>query len=221
MVGQGVLHECLAASDVEEVISLGRSKIASQNPKLISLQTSDLWNFENLENELKNLNACFFCLGTPSAGKSEAEYSKVTYDLTMAAAQTLARLNPSMTFIYVSGQGADSSEQGPVMWARVRGKLENALLRLSFKAVFILRPGMIIPMNGIESKTDLYRWIYRFARPLLVLLRPAFKEHISSTDQIGQVMLKLVRQGDSAKILGPRDFERLIPAKKISETSVF
>ena len=221
MVGQGVLRECLHSADVDEVVTLGRSQLSVKNPKLTSLQTADLWNYSNIRNELRNFQACYFCLGTPSAGKTESEYTKVTYDLTMAAAKILLEMNPGMIFIYVSGQGADSSEKGTVMWARVRGKLENALIRLPFRSVYILRPGAIIPMYGIESKTDLYRWTYRLIRPLLVLFRPLFKNHISSTDQIGQVMLKLTLQGDSSKILNPRDFERIAPQKNLTDTSVF
>ncbi|HJW08414.1 MAG TPA: hypothetical protein VJ483_02200, partial [Holophagaceae bacterium] len=137
MVGQGVLRECLLAPDVAQVLCVGRSAIGQSHPKIIELLLPDLGSYAGHEDELRGYDASFFCLGVSSAGMAEADYERVTYGLTLAAAETLARLNPAMTFIYVSGQGTDSSERGRVMWARVKGRTENALLRLPFKAAFM------------------------------------------------------------------------------------
>lgn len=141
MVGQGVLRECLLAADVQEVVAVGRTPLAQEHGKLHQVLHSDMLDFQPLENLLQGFDACFFCLGVSSAGMNETKYTHLTYDLTLVAASTLARLNPQMTFIYVSGAGTDSSEAGKSMWARVKGKTENALLRLPFKAVYLFRPG--------------------------------------------------------------------------------
>ena len=148
MVGQGVLRECLLAADVQEVVAVGRTPLTQEHGKLHQVLHSDMLDFQPLENLLQGFDACFFCLGVSSAGMAEARYTHLTYDLTLVAASTLARLNPQMTFIYVSGAGTDSSEAGKLMWARVKGKTENALLRLPFKAVYLFRPGVIQRCTG-------------------------------------------------------------------------
>ena len=153
MVGQGVLRECLAASDVSEVTVLGRTKIESAHPKLRQLVQDDLFDLAPVESALRGMDACFFCLGVSSSGMSEAAYQHITYDLTLAVATVLARLSPAMTFVYVSGAGTDSSEHGRSMWARVKGQTENALNALPFASVYLFRPAIIQPMHGIESKT--------------------------------------------------------------------
>src|SRR5579864_1453935 len=169
MVGQGVLRECLRDPRVEAVLAVGRSATGQSHPKLSELVQQDLFAYSANEARLKGYDACFFCLGVSSAGMSEADYRHITYDLTLAAAETLVRLNPAMTFIYVSGAGTDSSERGSSMWARVKGATENALLRLPFKAAYMFRPGVIRPLHGIRSKTPLYRAFYMAAAPLLWL----------------------------------------------------
>lgn len=208
MVGQGVLRECLLSTEVEKVVSIGRTPVEPQGSKHRDLVHKDLWNYNAIESELKGFDACFFCLGTPSAGKSEAEYTKVTYDLTLAAAKTLARLNPRMTFIYVSGEGADSSENSKIMWARVRGKTENALLRLPFKGVYIFRPGIIQPLHGVKSKTTLYRISYNILGPLLPLLRSLSPNLLTTTEKIGRAMIAIAKNGADKKILSTVDFNR-------------
>src|SRR6266511_2511608 len=153
MVGQGVLRECLRAAGVELVQTVGRTATGQRRSKLREVVHGNLLDYRAIESELRNFDACFFCLGVSSVGLKEAEYTRLTYDLTLAAAETLARLNPQMTFVYVSGAGTDSSERGRSTWARVKGRTENALLRVPFKAVYLFRPGFIQPLHGIRSKT--------------------------------------------------------------------
>ncbi len=209
MVGQGVLRECLQAPDVQKVTTVGRSPIGMQDAKLHDLVLPDLSDCRGHEAELQGYDACFFCLGVSSAGMSEADYTRLTYDLTLAAAQVLARLNPQMTFVYVSGAGTDSSEQGRSMWARVKGRTENALLRLPFKAVYLFRPGVIQPLHGARSKTSSYRWFYSLTRPLLPLLRALFPGAVLSTEVVGRAMLQVARHGAPQPVLEARDLSRL------------
>src|SRR6202158_4443696 len=171
MVGQGALRECLLDPDVQVVQTVGRAPTGLQHPQLREIVRSDLLDYTENESALRGFNACFFCLGVSSTGMSESEYERVTYAVTMAAAQTLSRLNPGMTFIYVSGAGTDSSEKGRIMWARVKGKTENALLRLPFKVAYMFRPGLIRPLHGITSKTKSYRIFYAITNPILPLLK--------------------------------------------------
>jgi uncharacterized protein YbjT (DUF2867 family) len=210
MVGQGVLRECLLDPGVEGVTSIGRSATGVSNPKLHDLVHKDLWNYGAIEKDLTGYDACFFCLGVTSAGMSEADYDRVTYGITAAAAETLARLNPQMTFVFVSGVGSDSSEKGRVMWARIKGKAENAVLRQKFKGAYVFRPGVIQPLHGIRSRTASYRIIYSLTRPLLPLLRWAFPGQILTTEQIGQAMLKVARSGAPKRILEARDISSLV-----------
>jgi uncharacterized protein YbjT (DUF2867 family) len=152
MVGQGVLRERLLDPDVEGVLSIVRSSTGPREPKLHELVHSDFFDFSAMEKELSGYDACFFCLGVSSSGMKEADYRRVTHDITLAAARVLARFNPNMTFIYVSGTGTDSSERGRSMWARVKGKTENDLLGLPFKAAYMFRPGVIVPLHGLNRR---------------------------------------------------------------------
>jgi uncharacterized protein YbjT (DUF2867 family) len=208
MVGQGVLRECLADPDVERVVILGRTPLGIQQPKVEEIVHQDLYDLSPIESRLANLDACFFCLGVSSAGMSEADYARVTYDLTMSIAGTLVRLNPQMTFIYVSGRSTDSTEQGRTMWARVKGRTENALLRLPFKAAYMFRPAVIEPMHGIKSKTKSYRLFYALVRPFWPILRRMPKS-VTSTEQIGRAMLVAAKRGAPKKILESEDINRL------------
>ncbi len=204
MVGQGVLRECLRAPDVEAVQTVGRTGTGQLDPRLVELILPDLMDYRAAEPSLKGFDACFFCLGVSSAGMQEADYG-LTYDLTLAAAQTLARLNPQMTFVYVSGAGTDSTERGRSMWARVKGKTENALQRLPFKAVYLFRPGVIEPLNGARSKTRAYQLFYTLAKPFLSTLRALFPNHILSTEDIGNAMLAVARHGAAKAVLEVAD----------------
>jgi hypothetical protein len=203
-----VLRECLLAPDVERVQVVGRSATGQPHPRLRELVHRDLLNYAPGETQLTPFDACFFCLGVASAGMSEADYGRLTYDLTLAAATTLARLNPAMTFIYVSGMGTDSSEKGRLMWARVKGRTENALRRLPFKAAYAFRPGLIQPLHGIQSRTPLYRNFYRVAAPIMPLARRLFPNTIVTTEQVGKAMLHVARRGWPTPILEQRDIAR-------------
>lgn len=195
MIGQGVLRECLLDPQIESVRTVGRSATGVRNPKLTEIVQPDLFHFANIEPELTGFGACFFCLGVSSAGMSEEQYTHLTYDLTLAAAETLARLNPGMTFVYVSGTGTDSSEKGRIMWARVKGRTENALLRLPFKAAYMFRPGVILPVHGERSRTPAYRILYRLTAPILPLFLRLFPRHVLTTEQIGRAMIHVARHG--------------------------
>ena len=201
MVGQGVLRECLLDPGVREVLSIGRSASGQQDPKLRELIHADFLDYSDIESQLAGFDACFFCLGVSSAGLTEEQYTRSTYDITLAAARTLARLNPEMTFIYVSGMGTDSSERGRSMWARVKGKTENELQRLPFKATYMFRPGVIVPLHGVKSKTKLYRFFYAVLGPLLPLLSGRFPKYVTTTEQIGRAMIKVAKDGWPKPIL--------------------
>jgi uncharacterized protein YbjT (DUF2867 family) len=205
MVGQGVLRECLLDPSVQLVATIGRTATGKQNPKLREIVLKDLSNYVSIEEKLTNFDACFFCLGVGSAGMTETEYERVTYGITIAAAETLSRLNPKMVFIYVSGTGTDSSEKGRMMWARVKGKTENALLRMPFAAAYMFRPGFIEPANGEISRNKLYRALFVVTKPLLPLLRAIFSNQILTTEQIARAMLNLVTRPYPKHILEIQD----------------
>ena len=206
MVGQGVLRECLRAQDVESVQTVGRSPTGQLDPRLTEIVHPDMMDYRTIESSLEGFDACFFCLGVSSFRMKEADYTRLTYDLTLAAARTLVRLNPQMTFIYVSGSGTDSTEQGRSMWARVKGKTENALKSLPFRAVYLFRPGVIEPLHGIQSKTRLYRLIYPALRPVMALMRALAPKQIVTTEEMGLAMLALARRGvPNRAVLEPAD----------------
>jgi uncharacterized protein YbjT (DUF2867 family) len=205
MVGQGVLLECLRDTGVERVLVIGRSSAGQQHAKLREVLVKDLFDVASYTSELSGLDACLFCLGVSSAGMAEAAYRRITYDLTIAVAQTLAAQNPAPCFIYVSGAGTDSTERGRTMWARVKGATENALLRMSFRSAFMFRPGIIQPLDGIRSKTRAYQIVLVLAAPVLPLLRRAFPRSISTTREIGLAMLSVARKGWPRPVLETKD----------------
>lgn len=209
MVGQGVLRECLLAPDVESVLAIGRNGTGQKHDKLRELVHVDFSVFSSVEKQITGYTACFFCLGVSSAGMNEQDYTHVTFDYTMAAARVLAKQNPDMTFIFVSGAGTDSSEQGRTMWARVKGKTENALLKLPFKAAFIFRPAFIQPMHGIVSRTRLYRILYAMLGPLYPLLKLLFPGMVTTTEKVGRAMLRVARDGAPKVLLENRDINAL------------
>jgi len=209
MVGQGVLRECLLDPRVEAVLSIGRNTTGQPHPKLTERVQKDLFDYSEDEVRFKGYDACFFCLGISSAGMKEADYRRITRDLTLAAAEPLARLNPGMTFIYVSGTGTDSSEKGRVMWARVKGETENALLKLPFKAAYMFRPGIIRPLHGIRSKTPLYRAFYVLAAPLLWFLGAVSPRLLTTTEQVGRAMINTALNGAPKILLEGADINRL------------
>lgn len=203
MVGQGVLRECLLDPDVESVLSIGRTKTGQTNAKLREEDMSAL------DKGISGFDACFFCLGVSSAGMNEAEYTKITYDLTLDVANKLVETNPEMTFIYVSGAGTDSTEKGRSMWARVKGKTENAILALPFKAKYMFRPGFIQPMHGIKSKTKLYRAIYFVSAPLYPLWNAIVPGFVTTTEKVAKAMLVAAKKGASNPVVENRDINQL------------
>lgn len=209
MVGQGVLLECLRDPDVRAVTILVRAPAKFMHSKLREIVHRDFWNFSSVERELSGFDACFFCLGVSSVGMAESEYERITYGITLAAGETLARLNPQMTFIYVSGAGTDSSERGRLGWARIKGRTENALLRLPFKAAYMFRPGIIQPLHGIQPRNRPLRIFYALAQPVLPLARRAFPAQIVTTEQIGRAMLIAARTGAPKRVLEARDIVAL------------
>ncbi|WP_338525889.1 NAD(P)H-binding protein [Pseudomonas batumici] len=209
MVGQGVLRECLLADDVQQVRVIGRTPVTQVDGKLSQVVHADLFDYRGIESELQGFDACFFCLGVSAVGLDEAQYTRLTYDLTLAAAETLSRLNPGMTFVYVSGAGTDSSEKGRSMWARVKGRTENALQRLPFKGVYLMRPGAIQPLHGVRSKTRLYQAVYSLTGPLMSLLRRLWPDSIQTTETMGRAMLAVARKGAPQAILNPKAINQL------------
>ncbi len=208
MVGQGVLRECLIDPDVERVLVIGRSTTGKQDAKLREIVRKDLYDLSDLADELKGFDACFFCLGVSSAGMNEADYRHVTYDLTIAAARLLAEGNPSMTFIYISGMGTDSTGAGRTMWARVKGQTENALLEMPFQA-YAFRPGFIQPMHGARSRTRIYAAAYVVLSPLFPIVRRLAPKRVTTTERIGRAMLRVARSGNPKRILESADIDAL------------
>ena len=200
MVGQGVMRECLLDPDVAELLVVGRSATGQTHPKLREIIHKDFFDFSAIAPQLAGVDACFFPLGTTSAGKNEADYERVTYGIAMAAARVLAAANPDMTFVYVSGRGTDSTEKGRVMWARVKGKTENALLR-TFRHAYMFRPGIIQPVHGARSKTKLYRAFYVAAAPIFLLARSMTAGKIVTTETMGRAMLRVAKEGGASRVV--------------------
>lgn len=216
MVGRGVLGQCRHDMDVQRILTVGRSPACEVNsgphdPKLREIIHSDMADLSAIQGQLSGFDACFFTLGVSSGRMQEADYDRITYGLTLAAAELLGRTNPGMTFIYVSGAGTDSSEHGRVMWARVKGRTENALLRLPLKA-YMFRPGIIQPLDGIESKTPAYRIGYVLMKPVLPLLHWALPNQVLSTREIGMAMLAVAKHGYPKRILETKDIRAAISA---------
>jgi len=210
MVGQGVVQECLSDPNVRLVQTIGRRHSGVQHPKLREVLQSDLSDYSSIQNSLSSFDACFFCLGVSSFRMKEEDYQRVTYGITLEAAKVVSQLNPQMTFVYVSGAGTDSSEHGRTMWARVKGKTENALLRLPFKAAYMFRPGVIQPVQGARSKTASYRLLYDLTQPLLPLLRKLFPNAILTTAELGRAMLIAAKRGAPKPVLEAKDIRALL-----------
>ncbi|MEP6802106.1 MAG: epimerase [Acidobacteriota bacterium] len=209
MVGQGVLRECLLDPEVAAILSIVRKPTGRTDRKLREIVHPHFLDFSPIESELSGFDAGFFCAGVSSAGMTEEEYRRVTYDQTMAAAGVLARLNPQMTFVYVSGAGTDSTENGRTMWARVKGRTENALLRLSFRSAYMFRPALIQPLHGIRSGTRAYRVLYGLLGPLLPILRVLLPGFVTTTERLGRAMLEVAKNGAPARVLNTPDINAL------------
>ena len=209
MVGQGVLRECLLDESINQVLSVGRSASGSTHQKLSDIVLADVTHLDRIADALRGYDACFFCLGVSSAGMSEERYTALTYDLTLAVARALVAINPAMRFIYITGAGTDSSERGRSMWARVKGRTENALLALPFKSAHMLRPAIIQPMHGIRSKTALYRLAYVLLAPVMPIFKRLFPGHFTTSEQMGRAMIELARGGSAKRILETVDINAL------------
>ncbi|MBI3786737.1 MAG: epimerase [Ignavibacteriales bacterium] len=205
MVGEGVLHVALNDPAVESVLVIGRRSCNVTHPKLREVLHNDFYNYAAIANDLRGYNACFFCLGVTSIGKDEEEYRRFTYDLTMAAATTLARLNPAMTFCYISGAGTDSTEHGRSMWARVKGKTENDLMKLPFKAVYAFRPGYIKPIPGLKNAFKAAKAL----APLYPMLKIFFRKYICTLEDVGRSMIRAASSGYAKKVLECEDISSL------------
>jgi hypothetical protein len=209
MVGRGVLYECLDNPEVEAVLTVNRQPLNIQHKKLKEIIHSDFMDISTIQSQLAGYNACFFCMGVSSVGMNEEKYYKVTYELTLHWAATLQKLNHDMVFCYVSGTGTDSTEKGRTMWARIKGKTENAILALSFKDAYMFRPGYIQPMKGIKSKTPLYNAMYVIFKPLYPVLKALFPTFVTSTVQVGKAMISAALKGYGHKLLENRDINIL------------
>ena len=208
MIGRAVLQECLHNNDVESILVIGRRSCGTEDPRLKEILLPDLADLSPVIQELGGYNACFFCLGVSSAGLSEETYHKITFDLTLRFATALKERNPGMCFCYISGAGTDSTEKGRSMWARVKGRTENALLSLGFKSAYMFRPGMIIPLHGIRSRTLLYNVMYGLMRPFYPLLIKKPK-YVTDTDRLSRAMIRVASEGYESKILESLDINRV------------
>ena len=204
MVGDGVLHECLADSGISSVLAVTRSPLGVTHPKLRAMRRADFFDFSDMADELARADACFSCLGDSAIGLNEASYRRVTFDITLAAAGALAEAHPGATFCYVSGEGVTGVEDRGLMWVRVKSATENALLRLPLEA-YMFRPGLIRPRRGVRSKTRVYRLAYTFIAPLLPLIERLAPKHVTSAANIGRAMIRVARDGYPTRILETTD----------------
>lgn len=205
MVGEGVLHEALKDNAVQSILVVGRRSCTVEHQKLQELLHDDFFDYTAIEDRLSGYNACFFCLGVTSVGKGEEEYRRLTYDLTMSAARTLSRLNPGMVFCYVSGLGTDSTERGRRMWARVKGKTENDLMRLPFKSVYAFRPGFIKPTPGLKNSLAFSKVL----APLYPVFKLLLPKYVCTLEDVGRAMIRAVESGYPKRVLECMDITEL------------
>ncbi|MFT3907813.1 MAG: epimerase [Ferruginibacter sp.] len=201
MVGEGVLHESLQHPDVEQILVINRKPCGVVHPKLKEIIHTDFFDFSPIEDQLNGYNTCFFCLGVSSVGMKEDTFTKFTYTLTMHVATTLSKHNPQMTFCYISGRGTDSSEKGKLMWARVKGKTENDLMKLPFKKVYAVRPGLMKPTAGLKNTLPAYKylgWLY----PIIKMIAP---KSACTLKEVGDAMINVVLKGYDKNVLEVAD----------------
>lgn len=211
MVGEGVLHECLKDPDVESVLIINRKKASVQHPKLKEIIHTNFLDFSAIEGQLSGYNACFFCLGVSSVGMQAEEYYKLTYTLTMHVAETLSRLNPDMTFCYVSGAGTSTSENSRRNWANVKGKTENDLRKLPFKQAFAFRPGFIKPTPGLKNTHSLYKYV----NWLFPIGRAWYPSRFCTLEELSLAMIRVAKQGYPKPILEGEDIIQLGNPKSV------
>jgi hypothetical protein len=208
MVGEGVLQECLLHPDVEKILVINRKPCGVTHTKLQEILHINFYDLSSIEEQMRDYNACFFCLGVSSVGMKEKEYYSLTYTLTMHMAETLSKLNKDMTFCYISGAGTDSSEKGRISWARVKGKTENDLMKLPFKKAFAFRPGFLQPSKRLKNVHRYYA-VFRLLYPVLRILLP---KYTSTLKELGLAMINSVRIGYEKPVLEVKDIVEL--AKK-------
>lgn len=213
MIGKGLLLECIDSPHVESVLVINRSPVNIEHPKLKEIVHSDLSNLIEIEDEFVGYNVCFFCLGISASGISETEYKQITFDLTLNFAKTVLDKNPEISFCYISGAGTDSSEKGRTMWARVKGKTENALLKMNFRSAYMFRPALIIPMRGVKSRTKAYNRIYFVLKPLYPILKH-LKRMVTNTEKLGKAMINVAMLGSEKKILENKDINYIADINK-------
>ena len=205
MVGEGVLNECLLSPDVEKVLVVGRRSCGVRHAKLTEIVHKDFFDLSSIESQLSGYNACFFCLGVSSVGMKKPDYERMTYDLTMNFAKTLVKVDPEMSFCYISGAGTDSTEKGKSHWARVKGKTENDLQKLGFKQTFLFRPGMLKPTPGLNNTLGFYKWA-GWLIPVFEFLSP---NHVTSLAQLGKAMIHAATNGYDKKVIEVKDIKIL------------
>jgi uncharacterized protein YbjT (DUF2867 family) len=211
MVGEGVLLECLENPAVQQVLTVSRKPSGWQHPKLKECIVPDFLSL-NLDNDavlrlqLSGYDACFFCAGISSIGMNEADYTRITYDTTLHFAREVSRVNPSMVFDYVSGSHTDSTEKGKTMWARVKGRTENALTTLPFKGVYNFRPGLMRPKPGQKNIKPLFKVLGTILYPVFRLLMPG---QVMTLSEVGQAMINSVLKGYPKQVLEIKDIKAL------------
>ena len=210
MVGRGVLRECLRDPEVTEVVSVARTPSPSRPQQLREIVHSDFLDFSLIENQLANIDGCIFSIGITSTGTPEDVYTRVTYGFPVSAAKTLLKMNPHSSFVFVSGAGADSTGRSRVMWARLKGQAETALLAMPFRAVYVFRPGFIQPLHGIESRTSTYRLLYKLAGPFLTVFRKLLPNSISTTEELGQALLLAAKRGTGHRIVEANQIRKVL-----------
>jgi uncharacterized protein YbjT (DUF2867 family) len=209
MIGQGVLRECLKDTQIETVLVVNRQSCGVTSPKLKEIIHKNFYDLSSISAQLAGYNVCLYCVGVSSARLSEADYHRNTFILTTKVAESVLHVNPDLTFCYISGAGTDSSEKGNTMWARVKGKTENALLRMPFKSVYIFRPGFIQPMNGIKSRTRIYRLTYDIFKPFYFLLK-RIESLVTNTETLAKAMILVGTKGYKNKILESKDINDIV-----------
>lgn len=205
MVGEGVLIECLRHPDIEKILVINRKHCGIENTKLKEIIHRNFHDLSPIQDQLSDYDACFFCLGSTSLGKSEQDYFELTYTLTIHFAETLLKHNSDMTFCYISGAGTDSSEKGKVRWARVKGKTENDLMKMAFKKVFAFRPGFMKPTAGAKNTIKYYRYV-NWLFPLLRLILP---KYVSTLSELGIAMINSATKGYEESVLEVKDIVEL------------
>lgn len=213
MIGKGVLLECLDDERIEEVLIVNRTSLGIEHPKLKEVLLKDFIDPDLIKQSLSGYSVVFFCLGISSAGVNEADYTKITYDYTLNFAKAYKSVNSDGSFFYVSGTGTDSSEKGRSMWGRVKGKTENALLKMDFKNALMFRPGAIRPMKGIKSRTALYQTAYNLMNPFWGFFEWAMGDNLTNTTLIGQAMINAAENGSNKKHLENKDINQIARAK--------